>query len=91
MIEMTIPSSLDPTLAPPGHHVCLFFTQYTPYTLSNGKVWDDQTKEEYANLIFDTVEAYAPGFKRSIVGKEVLTPPDLVKEKILGFKNEVKV
>ena len=62
MIEMTIPSSLDPTLAPPGHHVCLFFTQYTPYSLSGGRKWDEATKEEYANVIFDTVEKYAPGF-----------------------------
>ena len=75
MIEMTIPSSLDPTLAPPGHHVCLFFTQYTPYSLNGG--WTKEAKEQYAQLIFDTVESYAPGFKESIVGKEVLSPPDL--------------
>ena len=75
MIEMTMPSSLDPTLAPPGHHVCLFFTQYTPYNLKGG--WTEKAKESYANLIFDTVEDYAPGFKESIVGKEVLCPPVL--------------
>ena len=44
-----------------GHHVCLFFTQYTPYTLSNGRTWDEKTREEYADLIFNTVESYAPG------------------------------
>ena len=75
MIEMTIPSSLDPTLAPPGHHVCLFFTQYTPYDLEGG--WTEDAKKKYANLIFDTVEDYAPGFKESIVGNEVLSPPVL--------------
>ena len=37
MIEMTVPSSLDDSLAPEGHHVCLFFTQYTPYDLE----WND--------------------------------------------------
>jgi len=72
MIEMTIPSSLDPTLAPAGHHVCLFFTQYTPYSLSNGRKWDEATKEEYAKLIFDTVEQYAPG-KRFIVLKQFIS------------------
>ena len=77
MIEMTIPSVLDDSLAPPGHHVCLFFTQYTPYNLPNGQAWDAKMREEYAGVIFDTVEEYAPGFKDSIVGKEVLTPPDL--------------
>ena len=76
MIEMTIPSSLDPTLAPEGHHVCLFFTQYTPYDLPGGG-WTEEAKERYADLIFDTVEEYAPGFKSSVVGKEVLSPPVL--------------
>ena len=55
MIEMTIPSSLDPTLAPPGHHVCLFFTQFAPYHPNSGP-WDEEKREEYANVIFDTVE-----------------------------------
>ena len=27
--------------------------------------------------VFDTVEQYAPGFKQSIVGTDILTPPDL--------------
>jgi phytoene dehydrogenase-like protein len=51
MIEMVIPSSLDPTLAPPGCHVCLLVTQYTPYHLRNGATWDDKTKEHYANQV----------------------------------------
>ncbi|KAK3095781.1 hypothetical protein FSP39_019008 [Pinctada imbricata] len=76
MIEMVIPSSLDSTIAPPGAHVCLFFTQYTPYKLTNGQ-WDEETKNAYADLIFDTVEQYAPGFKASVIGRDILTPPDL--------------
>lgn len=27
--------------------------------------------------VFDTVEQYAPGFKESVVGRDILTPPDL--------------
>jgi phytoene dehydrogenase-like protein len=38
LIEMTIPSALDPTLAPPGCHVINLFVQYTPYALSGAKV-----------------------------------------------------
>jgi len=82
LIEMTLPSSLDKTIAPPGHHVCLLFTQYAPYHLKDG-TWDEQTKEDYANVVFDSIEKYAPGFKSSIVGKEVLPPPDL--ENIFGL------
>lgn len=61
----------------------MFFTQYTPYTLADGRTWTDDLKEEYADLIFNTVEEYAPGFKESIVGKEVLPPPEL--ERIFGL------
>lgn len=48
MIEMTIPSVLDPTLAPPGCHVVSFFTQYTPYWLEGGRMWTDEDREKYA-------------------------------------------
>lgn len=77
MIEMVIPSSLDPTLAPKGSHVCLLFTQYTPYSLGEGSWEDPNFKEAYAEKVFDVIEEYAPGFKKSVVGKEVLSPWDL--------------
>jgi len=77
MIELVIPSSLDSTLAPPGSHVCLFFTQFTPIHPSNGSWSDPAYKEKYANAVFNVVEEYAPGFKASVVGKEVLSPWDL--------------
>ncbi|XP_049711146.1 pyridine nucleotide-disulfide oxidoreductase domain-containing protein 2 isoform X1 [Elephas maximus indicus] len=83
IIEFCIPSSLDPTLAPPGCHVVSLFTQYTPYTLAGGKGWDEQEKNAYADKVFDCIEAYAPGFKGSVVGRDILTPPDL--ERIFGL------
>jgi phytoene dehydrogenase-like protein len=96
--------------------VCLLFTQYAPYNLAGGQTWDEATKEDYANIVFDCIEKYAPGFKlvyqiiekkllvlnqfstkhkffliifiyllprESIVGKEVLPPPEL--EKVFGL------
>ncbi|XP_053407080.1 pyridine nucleotide-disulfide oxidoreductase domain-containing protein 2-like isoform X2 [Mercenaria mercenaria] len=83
MIEMTIPSSLDPTLAPPGHHVVLLFTQYTPYNLADGQTWDEKNKNAYADTVFDCIEQYAPGFTDSVVGRDILTPPDL--EAVFGL------
>ncbi|XP_021436540.1 pyridine nucleotide-disulfide oxidoreductase domain-containing protein 2 [Oncorhynchus mykiss] len=83
MIEMTIPSVLDPTLAPPGSHVVLLFTQFTPYSLVGGRAWTDQDREAFADSVFSWIEQYAPGFKSSIVGKDILTPPDL--ERIFGL------
>lgn len=82
MLEMTIPSVLDPTLAPPGCHVVSLFTQFTPYYIE-GREWTDQDREAYADLVFDWVERYAPGFKRSVVGRDILAPPDL--ERIFGL------
>lgn len=83
MIELCIPSSLDPTLAPRGCHVISLFTQYTPYTLAAGKQWDEQERNAYADRVFDCIEAYAPGFKGSVLGRDILTPPDL--ERIFGL------
>lgn len=82
MLEMTIPSVLDPTLAPPGCHVVSLFTQFTPYHLE-GREWTDQDKQAFADTVFDWVEKYAPGFKSSVVGRDILTPPDL--ERIFGL------
>ncbi|CAI4228006.1 unnamed protein product [Auanema sp. JU1783] len=83
MIEMTIPSSVDRTIvSDDSSHVCLLFTQYTPYTLKNGQ-WDESTTEEYARLVFSEIDAYAPNFSKSIVGYEVLTPPKL--EEVFGI------
>ncbi len=33
--------------------------------------------------MFDSIEEYAPGFRQLIVGKDILTPPDL--ERIFGL------
>ena len=79
MIEMVIPSSLDPTLAPKGCHVVLLFCQYFPMQRENV----DDTREKYAQIVFDSIEKYAPGFKSSIIGKDILTPFDL--ENIFGL------
>ncbi|KAK3914903.1 Pyridine nucleotide-disulfide oxidoreductase domain-containing protein 2 [Frankliniella fusca] len=81
MIEMVLPSVLDRTLAPEGAHVCLLFTQFTPYHVPGG--WSEAAKEAYATKVFDCIEEYAPGFKASVVGKEVLPPPDL--ERVFGL------
>ncbi|XP_069719347.1 pyridine nucleotide-disulfide oxidoreductase domain-containing protein 2 isoform X2 [Phaenicophaeus curvirostris] len=83
MIELCIPSALDPGLAPEGCHVVSLFTQYTPSVLAGGRSWDEQAKNAYADTVFDCIEAYAPGFKASVIGRDILTPPDM--ERIFGL------
>ena len=42
VLEMVIPSNVDDSIAPDGKHVMSIFVQYAPYTLSNGRHWDDE-------------------------------------------------
>ena len=73
---MLIPSTLDPTLAPAGKHVASLFVQYVAPQLPDGRSWDD-AKEEFADLVIDTVDAHAPNFKASVIARQVLSPLDL--------------
>ena len=41
LIEMTMPTMYDPSLAPPGHHIMGIFLQYAPYTLREG-TWEKE-------------------------------------------------
>ncbi|HYY64576.1 MAG TPA: NAD(P)/FAD-dependent oxidoreductase, partial [Gaiellaceae bacterium] len=75
VLECTIPSAVDPTVAPPGRHLMSMFVQYAPYELRDGS-WDDQ-REAFADRCFDVLDEYAPNFKRSVIDRQVLTPLDL--------------
>ena len=78
-IEMHIPSVLDDSLAPPGAHVASLFCQQFAPILPDGSSWDDH-REAAADLVIDTVDALAPGFKTSVLGRMVLTPLDLERK-----------
>ncbi|MFO0929445.1 MAG: NAD(P)/FAD-dependent oxidoreductase [Gemmataceae bacterium] len=75
VLECTLPSAVDPSVAPPGKHLMSMFVQYAPYKLREGN-WDDR-KEKFADRCFDIVEQYAPNFKRSVIARQVLSPLDL--------------
>ena len=75
VVECTIPSTVDPTVAPPGRHLLSMFVQYAPYALRVGN-WDER-KEAFADRCFDLVEQYAPGFKAAVIARQVLSPVDL--------------
>jgi phytoene dehydrogenase-like protein len=79
IVEMLIPSTLDDSLAPNGRHVASFFCQHVGPTLPDGRSWDD-AREEVADLMVETVETYAPGFKASVIARTILTPLDLERD-----------
>jgi phytoene dehydrogenase-like protein len=75
IVEMLIPSTVDDSLAPAGQHVASLFCQQFDPQLD----WD-RHREAAADTIIDTVEAYAPGFKASVLGRMVLSPLDLERK-----------
>lgn len=77
IVEMTIPTSVDRTLTPPGHHILSLFVQYAPYHLSSGS-WDDgQTKEAFADRCIAEIARYAPNVPASILHRQIQSPVDL--------------
>jgi phytoene dehydrogenase-like protein len=79
IVEMLIPSTVDDTLAPPGAHVASLFCQHFRYALPGGRSWDD-ARAPAADLIIDTVDRFAPGFKDSVLGVMALSPLDLERK-----------
>jgi len=80
IVEMVIPSTLDPTLidpalVPKGAHVASLFCQH----FDPAADWKSR-KSEAVERIFDIVESHAPGFKASVVGHSALSPADLERE-----------
>ncbi|MET0416199.1 MAG: NAD(P)/FAD-dependent oxidoreductase [Actinoplanes sp.] len=77
-VECTIPTILDPSLAPPGKHVMSVYLQYVPYTLA-GTTWEKE-REAFADRVLEYLESYLPGLTEAVVGREMHTPADLERD-----------
>jgi len=75
LLEMTIPTMYDASLAPAGRHIMGIFLQYAPYTL-RGLKWDD-IRETYADHVLSIIEEYAPNIRSIVTDRQVLSPLDL--------------
>ncbi len=84
IVELVIPSTLDDTLAPRGQHVASLFCQHVAPQLPDGSSWDDH-RETVADLMVETVDRYAPNFRRSVLARQVFSPLDL--ERTFGLIN----
>jgi phytoene dehydrogenase-like protein len=78
MLEITIPTTYDDSLAPPGKHVMCIFAQYAPYSLRDAD-WDS-IKEGFADRCIDLLAEYAPNIRQSIIHRQVISPLDLERE-----------
>ena len=82
IVEMLIPSVVDDSLAPRGMHVASLFCQHANPRIGDvlpGRTWDDH-RDEVADLMIGTVDAVAPNFRQSVLGRRVLSPLDLERE-----------
>jgi phytoene dehydrogenase-like protein len=74
-VDCVTASNVDDTLAPPGVHVMTAFVQYVPFALREG-TWDER-RDELLGKVVGRIEEYAPGFRETIEGAQVVTPLDL--------------
>ena len=77
-VDGTIPTSLDPTLAPPGIHVFSMFSQWVPDDWSREP--HRRELEAYADRAIDLYTELAPNFKRAVIDRQVIGPYDMEQE-----------
>jgi len=78
MLELTIPTAYDDSIAPPGKRIMCMFVQYAPYTLRDAS-WDT-IKDQFADRCIDLLAEYAPNIRDIILHRQVITPLDLERE-----------
>lgn len=74
-MEITIPTLLDPALAPDGQHVMSVHVQYAPYNLREGG-WDDR-RAELGDRVIAALVPHCPDLEGAVVHGEAITPLDL--------------
>jgi phytoene dehydrogenase-like protein len=80
-LDVTIPTILDPSLAPDGKHVLSAYVQFAPYKLREGN-WGAR-RHDLGHAVAKTLAAYAPNLPNLIEYMQVITPLDL--ETSYGF------
>jgi len=78
-VDMVIPTTLDPTMAPPGKHFMSCFVQYCPPQLE-GRDWTDADRDAFAETVVSQIADYSPGFRDRILHMEVRTPREIEAE-----------
>jgi phytoene dehydrogenase-like protein len=78
-LDIVIPTTADPTMAPPGKHFMSVFVQYAPYKLAEGP-WSAESKAAFEKDVLDTIEENAPGFRKLVLHVHTRTPSDIERE-----------
>ena len=80
-LDVTIPTLLDPSLAPTGKHVLSAYFQFAPYQLKEGN-WNER-RGELVNTVIKTLGVYSPNLANLVEAAHVITPVDL--EETYGY------
>ncbi len=75
VLDVTVPTTVDPSLAPAGKHILSVLVQYTPYHLRKGD-WEDQ-RGPLGERVLDQLQEFIPNLRAILAGIGVLTPLDL--------------
>ncbi|MGH9411137.1 MAG: phytoene desaturase family protein [Vicinamibacterales bacterium] len=78
-LDIAFPSAADASMAPAGRHVMSVHMQYAPYRLRDRRSWD-LSRDDLREIVFRTLEEYAPGFTSLVEHCQVITPLDLERE-----------
>ena len=75
VLEVTVPSLRDSSLAPYGQHVLCANVMYVPSEPKGG--WTEETRDDLLNRVMRRLEQHAPGISENVLYAELLTPADL--------------
>ncbi|RVD69600.1 NAD(P)/FAD-dependent oxidoreductase [Mesorhizobium sp. M4A.F.Ca.ET.029.04.2.1] len=75
---MTIPTVLEPSLAPKGKHIVQIYGGHTSYELTNGS-WG-QERPRFLKSVLETIDYFAPGFSDGVIDTQLLLPKDIEEQ-----------
>ncbi|TRW82727.1 NAD(P)/FAD-dependent oxidoreductase [Mycolicibacterium sp. 018/SC-01/001] len=73
-----IPTTLDTTLNPDGTHIMSLFTQWVPAAWAEAPHTEEL--DAYADRLIDLYDQVAPGFKASILHRDIVGPHEMEQE-----------
>jgi phytoene dehydrogenase-like protein len=76
-LELSIPSLIDGSLAPPGAHVASVYVHYAPRALRGDWI---VARDALLTNVLTVLERYAPGFRSHILAAEIITPLELERD-----------
>ena len=75
ILEIAVPSLVDPSLAPEGKHVMSIYAQFVPNRLFDG-TWDQSRRDALAAAILKQVQDHVPNLSDLILGWKLSVPGD---------------